>query len=103
MSEMANTHCESFTPSAYQKARQRMHAFVGEPGDNTPKLFYDRLYLNPHLAFDWKRLVLECPGVAQSIRLSARENNGEVVLPPAVYHDLLERGLLVWIDDKEPS
>lgn len=45
-------------------------------------------------------LVLEAPGVAQSIRLSQAENNGEIILPPAVYHDLLEQGLLAWVEDK---
>ena len=101
MTDFANTNSESLAPSAYRQAKERMRAFLDT--DAPAHIYPNRMYLNPHLGFDWERLALECPGVAQSIRLSIKENNGEVILPPAVYHDLLERGLLVWIDDEEPA
>ena len=89
-----NTECAPLTPTAFREALRQMQAMCAMP---VPVC--DRLYLNANLGLDWERLVLEVPGVAQSIRLSQKENNGEVILPPAVYHDLLARGLLVWADD----
>ena len=98
MSHFSNTDSASLSPTAFREALRQMRAMR-----TMPVPVYDRLYLNANLGFDWERLVLEAPGVAQSIRLSQKENNGEVILPPAVYHDLLARGLLVWADDVDSA
>ena len=94
MSHFSNTNCTPLSPTAFREALRHMQAMR-----TMPVPVYDRLYLNSNIGLDWERLVLEAPGIAQSIRLSQVENNGEVILPPAVYDDLLARGLLVWADD----
>ena len=96
MSHLSNTDSTPLSPAAFREALRQMQAMRAMP---VPVC--DRLYLNSNLGLDWARLVLEAPDVAQSIRLSQAQNNGEVILPPAVYHDLLERGLLVWAGDTD--
>ena len=96
MSHPSNTGSAPLSPTAFREAVRQMQAMR-----TIPVPVCDRLYLNANLGLDWERLVLEVPGVAQSIRLSQKENKGEVILPPAVYHDLLARGLLVWADDTD--
>ena len=96
MSHSNNTDSAPLSPTTFREALREMRAMR-----TMPVPVCDRLYLNSNLGLDWERLVLEVPGVAQSIRLSQAQNNGEVILPPAVYHDLLTRGLLVWADDTD--
>ena len=98
MSHFSNTDSASLSPTAFREALRQIRAMR-----TMPVPVCDRLYLNANLGLDWERLVLEAPGVAQSIRLSQKENNGEVILPRAVYHDLLARGLLVWADDVDST
>ena len=98
MSHLGNTDSAPLSPTAFREALRQMGTMR-----TMPVPVCDRLYLNANLGLDWERLVLEAPGIAQSIRLSQKENNGEVILPPAVYHDLLARGLLVWVDDVDSA
>ena len=90
-----NLHTTPLSPTSFREALLKMQGLR-----EIPAPVYDRLVLNPHLQFDMTRLALEKPGIAQAIRLSQKENNGEVILPLYVYHDLLNCGLLVWIDDE---
>ena len=83
--------------TSFREALQQMRALREQP----PPVYGDNLALNPRLQFDMTRIALEEPGIAQGIRRSQQENNGEVILPPYVYHKLLNQGLLVWVDDEE--
>ena len=93
-----NLHTTPLSPTSFREALLKMRGLREMPAP-----VYDYLVLNPHLQFDMTGIALEAPEIAQAIRLSQKENNGKVILPLSLYNDLLNRGLLVWIDDEKEN
>ena len=96
MTDFSNTQCEPFTPSAYRKARQLMHAFPRNEDPPLPQI--DTLmYTDPHVRFDFQRLMADDPELAQTLKQSEEEDG--MVIPPDIEEGLIARGYIFWRDE----